>query len=99
MSAHDPFGAPPPPNSSEAVAALVLGIIGVLFCPLCGPVAWALGRKGERLIDGSYGRLGGRGLATAGKILGMIGTLFVVLLILLVAAGSAALTAAALSSS
>ena len=54
----------------------MLGIIGVVVCQLCAPFAWAMGRKAERLVDASGGTLGGRGEATAGKILGIIGTVF-----------------------
>ena len=63
-----------PPNASNAVTALVLGILGIVLCPLLGPVAWVLGRRGEQEIDGSGGAVGGRGLATAGKVLGIVGT-------------------------
>ena len=85
-----PFGEPSGPSypsapqqtAGGAVAALVLGILSIMFCPLCGPVAWSLGRSSERDVDAAGGRLGGRGLATAGKILGMIGTAFLVVLVL-----------------
>ena len=81
-----------PPNASNAVTALVLGILGIVVCPLCGPFAWALGRKGEQEIDASGGAVGGRGMATAGKILGIVGTalmlLVIVSLILLLAVGA-----------
>jgi hypothetical protein len=86
--------AAPPANAKAdgAIAALVLGILGILLCPLCAPVAWGLGRKAERLVDASGGMLAGRGEATAGKILGMIGVAFIVLgivaFIVLVAIGS-----------
>ena len=70
-----------PPNASDAVVAVALGILGVILFPPLGPVAWALGRRAEQAIDASGGAVGGRGLATTGKILGMIGTFFVVLLI------------------
>ena len=87
------WAAPPPSmKANGAVAALVLGILGILLCPLCAPVAWGLGRKAERLVDASGGTLGGRGEATAGKILGMIGVAFIVIgivaFIVLVAIGS-----------
>ena len=78
---------PPPDPAFEpaqvpgAVPALVLGILSLVLCPLCGPFAWSLGGKAERAVDVSGGTLGGRGLATAGKILGIIGTIFLVLLI------------------
>lgn len=68
-----------PPNASNAVIALVLGILGIVLCPLLGPVAWVLGRKGEQEIDSSGGAVGGRGLATAGKVLGMVGTFFILI--------------------
>ena len=104
-SHHPPsFPPPPPPASSPlppgeprpqvpgATAALVLGILGIVLCPLCGPFAWSLGRKGEQAADASGGTLGGRGLATAGKVLGMIGTFFlallIVFLVLTIAVGS-----------
>ena len=68
----------PTPNASGAVASLVLGILGLIFCPLCAPIAWALGRGAEREVDASGGALGGRGLATAGKITGIIGTVLLI---------------------
>ncbi len=79
----DPFDAEPrsPQNAPGAVAALVLGILGILVCPLLGPFAWVYGRKGERAVDASGGVLAGRGLATAGKILGIVATLLIVLLL------------------
>ena len=83
-----------PGNASNAVTALVLGILGIVLCPLLGPVAWVLGRKGEQEIDHSGGAVGGRGLATAGKILGMVGTAFIVIgLVIVLALIAAAPTA------
>jgi len=80
-----------PPNASNAVTALVLGILGIVLCPLLGPVAWVLGRKGEQEVDAAGGAVGGRGMATAGKVLGIIGTfliLIVVVALLVLLAGS-----------
>ena len=74
----------PAPNASGAVAALVLGILGLVFCPLCAPFAWVLGRGAEREIDASGGTLAGRGMATAGKITGIVGTVLLVAGILFV---------------
>jgi hypothetical protein len=76
-----PLAPPAQSQAPGAVAALVLGVLSIVLCPLCGPVAWSLGRRAEQAADGSGGRLGGRGLATAGKVLGMIGTFFLLLLI------------------
>jgi hypothetical protein len=78
------YAAPPTPGrkADGAVTALVLGIIGIVFCQLLAPVAWSLGRKAERQVDASGGTLGGRGEATAGKVLGIIGTLLLVIAVI-----------------
>ena len=82
---HDPFDAPATsrPNADGAVPALVLGIVGIVFCPLCAPFAWYYGRRAEQLVDASGGVLGGRGEATAGKILGIVSCALMVIGVLL----------------
>jgi hypothetical protein len=72
-----------PPNAPGAVAALVLGLIGVTFCGLCAPFAFFQGRKAEATAEASGGAYGGKGMATAGKILGIVGSVFLVLGVLL----------------
>jgi uncharacterized membrane protein YjgN (DUF898 family) len=73
-----------PENAPNAVLSLVLGILGIVLCQLVAPFAWQLGKKAEAAVDASGGTLGGRGLATAGKILGIIGTVLLVLGVLVV---------------
>ena len=63
-----------PPDHPQAVTAMVLGILGLVCCGLASPFAIWLGRKSMREIDASGGRVGGRGQAQAGFILGIIGT-------------------------
>ena len=46
---------------------------------IVSPVAWVLGAKAVREIDASPGRYGGRDRAQAGKIMGIIGTVLLVL--------------------
>lgn len=86
-AARDPFAAPPPvsagKNAEGAIAALVLGIVGIIFCPLAAPFAWYYGRRAERLVDASGGVLDGRGEATAGKILGIVSCVLVTIAIVL----------------
>lgn len=83
----DPFNAPPHegsrPRADGAIAALVLGVLGLVICPLCAPFAWVLGRRAEQAVDASGGRLSGRSEATAGKILGMVACGLTVVLIVL----------------
>jgi hypothetical protein len=63
-----------PTASGKATAALILGILGIVFCPIVFSVlALVFGHQGRNEIDGSGGRISGRGLATAGIILGWIG--------------------------
>lgn len=59
---------------------LVMGIASV-FCALLGPIAWIKGRRVVREIDASAGAMGGRSAATAGKVLGIIATLYLVVLV------------------
>ena len=63
-----------PTSSGKATAALVLGILGLVFCPLvCSVLALVFGYQSRREIDASGGRIGGRGSATAGIVLGWVG--------------------------
>jgi mannose/fructose/N-acetylgalactosamine-specific phosphotransferase system component IIC len=76
-----PPPAPPasPSASREAVTALVLGILGIVCCGFVAPVAWYLGQNELRAILEGRASTAGEGMATAGKILGMIGTALLVL--------------------
>ena len=65
---------------------MVLGIIGLVGIAFCGgitlvlsPFAWVIGRKSVREIDANPGRFSGRDKANAGKIMGIIGTVFLVI--------------------
>jgi Domain of unknown function (DUF4190) len=61
-----------PGTSGKAVAALVLGILGIFFMP-AAPLAIALAAMARADIGGSGGTLGGRALSIAGLVLGLIG--------------------------
>ncbi len=83
---YPPPGYPTPPTSGKATTALVLGICGLVICPLILSVpAIIVGQSAKKEIDASHGQLGGRSQAQAGFILGIIGTLLVVLAALFVA--------------
>lgn len=70
-----PGGAPK--RSGRAVAALVLGIAGVVLCFLVVPAILAIvfGFLARRDISRSEGRIEGGGMATAGIVLGVVGVL------------------------
>ncbi len=65
----DPSGGPA--STSKPVVSLVLSIAGVLFFPLAAAGA-ALGFGGLDDIRASGGRLGNRGLAVAGVVVGLV---------------------------
>ena len=54
---------------------LVLGILGLVCCFICGIIAWVMGNGDLREIDAGRMDPSGRGLTQAGKICGMIGTI------------------------
>lgn len=51
---------------------LVLGILGLVVCGICGIVAWVMGNADLREMDAGLMDPAGRGTTQAGKILGMI---------------------------
>lgn len=89
-----PYGAPPPagypppqfapsqPTNGSAIAALVLGISGIVLTIIflgalfivslpCSVAAWILGAQGKRRAEGLGGS--GRGMAQAGVVCAMVG--------------------------
>ena len=75
-------------SSGKSTAALVMGILGLVLCPLiCSVLALVFGYQARRDIDASGGRLGGRGNATAGIVLGWIGIAIMVVLLVLIVIG------------
>jgi hypothetical protein len=95
-----PYGAPPPsgyppfqvtpPNDGLGMAAMIVGIVSlVLSCGygiglLGAPAALIMGRISMKRIHRSGGQLSGGGMALAGFILGIIGTVLLVLAIIAV---------------
>jgi Domain of unknown function (DUF4190)/Septum formation len=69
-----------PERSGKAIAALVLGIVGVVLCFTAVPSILALvfGLLARRDVRRSAGRLLGRNLAMAGIVLGIVGILMAV---------------------
>ena len=106
-----PYGGPgyPYPGSAptegRAVAAMVVGIVSlVLACGygvglLGAPVAWWLGKSSMNRIDASNGQLSGRGMAKAGFVMGIIGTVLLALALVAAVIGVIALVAGSSSGS
>lgn len=79
-----------PPKHQSATTALVLGIVGTAGAMACylpvfaAPFAWFIGARAMREIDESRGALSGRSEAKAGMILGIIGTVLLVIALALI---------------
>jgi hypothetical protein len=70
-----------PPNHPQATTALILGIVGLALCPFVGIAGFVMGGRIRREIDAAPGQWGGRGLATAGWVLGIISIVYVALIL------------------
>lgn len=62
---------------------LVLGILGIVLCFICGIFAWVMGNRDLRAIDAGLMDPAGRGMTNAGKICGMVGTILASVAILM----------------
>jgi MFS family permease len=60
----------------QATLAFVLGLLSVLGLLVLGPFGWYYGRRVVREIDQDPRTFSNRGLAMAGMVLGIIGTVF-----------------------
>lgn len=87
-----PYGGYRMPDDPGAQTSLIVGIVALGVGMLCGigflgsPVAWVMGARAKRRIDQAQGRLGGRGNAQAGMILGIVGTVLLALALLVMIA-------------
>ena len=95
-----PYGYPSPHGYApeqhpRATMALILGLLGLLFCPPVGIAGLVVGHSARKEIDAAPQRFTGRGLATAGFVLGIVSvvytTLLLVYLIVLIMVGAAGL--------
>lgn len=73
------------PKHPQATLILVLGILGLVVCQVLGPFAWVMGNRAVAEIDANPGVYDGRGEAQAGRILGIIATVILILSILAIA--------------
>jgi hypothetical protein len=67
----------------RGVLILVLGILGIVCCFICGIIAWVMGNNDIREIDAGRMDPTGRGLTQAGKICGMVGVILSIVAIVM----------------
>ena len=61
----------------RGVAVLVLGILGLVACPICGIIAWVMGNGDVREMLAGRMDPSGLSITKAGKICGMIATILI----------------------
>ncbi len=84
-------------SSNKPIISLVLGILGILCCGFLAPIAWYLGAQEIKAIQAGLSPSSGEGLAKAGMILGIIGSvIFILTLMWLFFAGGMAVFQGAL---
>lgn len=67
----------------RGVVVLVLGILGLVVCFICGIIAWVMGKNDLRQMDAGVMDPSGRGLTQAGKICGMISCILFIIVIVI----------------
>ena len=68
-----------PQQSSKATLAVVLGVLGIICCGLLAPAAWYLASEELKAINAGRLSEANRGMAQVAKILGIIGTILLVI--------------------
>lgn len=68
-----------PREHPKGTLILILGILSIVCIQLLGPVAWVMGNGALREIDANPGAYSNRSTVNAGRICGIIGTIFLVL--------------------
>jgi hypothetical protein len=66
----------PQSASTQAITALILGLLSLVCCPLLGPIAWYLSDQESKAITQGRSPAAGEGIAKAGFILGILGTIY-----------------------
>ena len=67
------------PEVSQATTALVMGILGILICGILSPFAWSIGTKELAAIDSGLRSPENRQTANAGRILGIVDTVLLII--------------------
>lgn len=70
------------PEQSQAVTVLVLGILSIIICQILGPFAWKMGADELKAIGEGRRSQEGQGMAQAGKICGIVGTVLLGMIVL-----------------
>jgi len=67
------------PEQSQATTILVLGILGIICCGPLGIAAWIMGNNELAAIDAGRRNPEGRSTANAGRIMGIVAAVLMIL--------------------
>jgi len=67
---------PLPLKPHRGAVVLVLGILGIVVCFICGIIAWVMANRDLAEMTAGQMDPAGRGMTTAGKICGIVGVCF-----------------------
>lgn len=81
MTGMPPSTAAPPSNLKphRGTAVLVLGILGIVVCVICGVIAWVMGSNDLKEMEAGIMDPSGMGITKAGKICGMISCILAII--------------------
>lgn len=74
-----PWGVPATWTHPRGTTVLVLGILSVVLAPVVGPFAWVMGRRALSEADAAPSPPANRSALQAGMVLGIIGTVLMIL--------------------
>ena len=88
---------PPRPAAPDGTMVFVVGLLSLILCHILGPVAWIMGNSYEQRCRAMG--VAPEGMAQAGKVMGIIGTILIALAVVAIAGfiGLAVIGAAASS--
>lgn len=72
---------PPPASSSgpSGTVLIIMGVAGILCCGILAPITWVLSNNAMTALDSGQGNESERGNINAARILGIIGSVLLVL--------------------
>ncbi len=66
-------------DQDKSIIVLVLGILGLMGCCICSPIAWWLGANEMAAIKSGQVSEQNRGITKLGMILGIIGSVLIII--------------------
>lgn len=76
-----PYLTPATIEHPQGITVLIMGLLSLVVVQLLGPVAWIMGNRVLAEIDADPARYSNRGMVQAGRIMGMIATILMIVIV------------------